>query len=191
MIQARWEFVDPPPVASDSMNARALTTSEVEENVASLAQILLDCVADGASVSFMSDLTQEEAEQYWRSIARKSGENKLIVFGAFIDNQMVGTATLITDTPPNQPHRGDVAKVLVHPQFQRQGAARALMLEVEKKALEIGKDLLVLDTLTGSGAEALYASLGWVRVGEIPRYALTPDGEPKATMVFYKELRPE
>lgn len=128
------------------MEIMALTTSEIEEEVIALAQILCECVAAGASVSFMSDLTQEHA---------------------------------------------DVAKVLVRPQFQRRGIARALMLEVEKKALEIGRDLLVLDTLTGSGAEALYAGMGWNRVGEIPRYALTPNGEPKPTMVFYKELRSE
>ncbi len=142
------------------MEIRALTTSKVEEGTVALAQILCECVADGASVSFMSDLTQDQAEEYWRGIANLSGDNRLIVFGAFIEENLVGTATLITDTPPNQPHRADIAK-----------------------------DLLVLDTLTGSGAEALYAGLGWIRVGEIPRYALTPDGEAKATMIFYKELQ--
>lgn len=191
MFAARWEFPVLPPVTSGHMEIRALTTSEVKAEVVALAKILFECVADGASVSFMSDLTQVQAEEYWREIAIKSGGSRLIVFGAFIDRNLVGTATLITDTPPNQPHRADVAKVLVRPQFQRKGVARALMLEVEKKAIEIGKDLLVLDTLTGSGAEALYASLGWNRVGEIPRYALTPNGEAKPTMVFYKELSSE
>lgn len=170
------------------MDVRAFSTSELEEHVTALAQILCECVADGASVSFMSDLTQEQAEDYWRGTVMKSKADELIVFGAFIDEVLTGTATLITGTPPNQPHRADVAKVLVRPKYQRRGIAKALMIEVGKKALGIGKDLLVLDTLTGSGAEALYAGLGWVRVGEIPRYALTPAGEPKATMVFYKEL---
>ncbi len=170
------------------MVVRALTASELEAAVPSLARILCECVADGASVGFMSDLTQSQAEDYWREISTKSKAGKLIVFGAFDDAELVGTASLITDTPPNQPHRADVAKVLVRPTYQRRGIAKALMIAVEKKALEVGKDLLVLDTLTGSGAEALYASLGWIRVGEIPRYALTPNGEPRATMVLYKEL---
>lgn len=170
------------------MDVRALTTSDIQANIESLAQILSDCVADGASISFMSGFSVQDAREYWNQIASKSSTGELIVFGALIDENMVGTATLITKTPPNQPHRADVAKVLVSPKFQRRGIARTLMLEVEKKALEIGKDLLVLDTLTGSGAESLYASLGWKRVGEIPRFALTPDGEEKATMVFYKDL---
>lgn len=171
------------------MDVRALSASELEASITVLARILCECVADGASVSFMSDLTQDQAEEYWREIAAKSKAKKLIVFGAFDDAALVGTATLITDTPPNQPHRADVAKVLVRPIHQRRGIAKALMIALEKKALEVGKDLLVLDTLTGSGAESLYANLGWIRVGEIPRYALTPDGESKATMVFYKELQ--
>ncbi|HEY3293205.1 MAG TPA: GNAT family N-acetyltransferase [Candidatus Nanopelagicaceae bacterium] len=170
------------------MDVRALPASELELLVSSLARILCECVADGASVSFMSDLSQDVAEEYWHGISQKSAAGDLIVFGAFIADELVGTATLITATPPNQPHRADVAKVLVRPAFQRRGIAKALMITLEKKALEIGKDLLVLDTLTGSGAEALYAGLGWKRVGEIPRYALTPDGQARATMVFYKEL---
>lgn len=177
-----------PPVTSGLMDLSVLTASEVNDRVADLAQILCECVADGASVSFMNDLTQEQAEDFWRAIGAKSKADELIVFGAFIEENLAGTATLITGTPPNQPHRADVAKVLVRPKYQRRGIAKALMLEVEKKALEIGKDLLVLDTLTGSGAEALYIGLGWMRVGEIPRYALTPNGEPRSTMVFYKEL---
>ncbi len=170
------------------MDVRALSASEVEASITALARVLCECVADGASVSFMSDLSRAQAEDYWHEISTKSKAEKLIVFGAFEDAELVGTATLITDTPPNQPHRADVAKVLVHPTYQRRGIAKALMIALERKALEVGKDLLVLDTLTDSGAESLYASLGWIRVGEIPRYALTPDGEPKATMVFYKEL---
>ncbi len=170
------------------MEVRALTTSDIHTHIQSLAQVLSDCVADGASISFMSGFSVHDAKNYWDQIAAKSSDGELIVFGALMDGTLVGTATLSTKTPPNQPHRADVAKVLVSPKFQRRGIARALMIEVEKKAKEIGKDLLVLDTLTGSAAESLYASLGWIRVGEIPRYALTPDGEEKATMVFYKDL---
>lgn len=170
------------------MDVRALTTSDIQTHVESLAQILVDCVADGASISFMHGFTVQDAKQYWNQIVAKSAAGELLVFGALVDGTLVGTATLITGTPPNQPHRADVAKVLVSPKYQRRGIARALMLEVEKRALEIGKDLLALDTLTGSAAESLYASMGWKRVGEIPRYALTPDGEEKATMVFYKDL---
>lgn len=131
-------------------------------------------------------LSASELEESIAALARILCE--CVADGAFDESKLVGTATLITDTPPNQPHRADVTKVLVRPMYQRRGVAKAMMIALEEKALEIGKDLLVLDTLTGSGAEALYANLGWIRVGEIPRYALTPDGEPKATMVFYKEL---
>lgn len=176
------------PVASTLMEVRALSAEDVQECAGPLARILKECVAAGASVGFMTDLTRSQAEQYWQRIAGRAATGELIVFGAYEGNELIGTATLIMQTPPNQPHRADVAKVLVLPHFQRKGIARALMQELERSALSHGKDLLVLDTLTGSNAESFYANIGWKRVGEIPRYALNPDGEPRATMFFYKEL---
>jgi GNAT superfamily N-acetyltransferase len=101
-----------------------------------------------------------------------------------------GTVQLIFDLPENQPHRADVAKMLVHRRARRQGVAAALMRMAEATALECGKTILVLDTVTGSTADRLYTRMGWTRVGEIPDYALMPDGVPCATTFFYRRLAP-
>ncbi|WP_257895918.1 GNAT family N-acetyltransferase, partial [Enterobacter chuandaensis] len=101
---------------------------------------------------------------------------------------VMGTVQLITDQPENQPHRADVAKLLVHEKARRKGAAMALMEALEAEARARNISVLVLDTSTGSGAENFYQRAGWQKVGEIPRYALMPDGAMTATSVFYKFL---
>lgn len=170
------------------MEVRALVDSDWQTAIPTLAEILHECVADGASVSFMGDLDTWTAEKYWQGIAQKSDADEAVVLGAFVDEKLVGTATLVLHMPPNQPHRAEVSKVLVSPRFRRRGIAKSLMLTVEAQAMERGKDLLVLDTVPGSGAESLYAGLGWQKVGEIPRFALSPTGAMQSTSVFYKDL---
>jgi GNAT superfamily N-acetyltransferase len=163
---------------------RLTTVSDAQ--VQELAALLIDCVEGGASVSFMLPLTLPRAHAFWQSIADgvRNGERALLVA---VDDQgaIVGTVQLVLDQPENQPHRADVAKMLVHRNARRQGLGEQLMRAAEDTARECGKTLLVLDTVTGGDAERLYTRLGWQRVGVIPDYALWPQGGACATTVFY------
>ena len=170
------------------MDVRVLSDSEVDSNILSLSHLLIECVADGASVGFMENLHQSAAEEYWKSVLTRYRGGALLVFGAFIADALVGTVMLLVNTPPNQPHRADVSKLLVNPKYRRRGVAKALLVAVEEKAREMGRYLLLLDTETGSSADTLYRNLGWKEVGKVPRHALSPSGELRATTYFYKEL---
>jgi GNAT superfamily N-acetyltransferase len=153
-----------------------------------LADVLLDCVEGGASVSFMHPLSRGRAVEFWRRVARgvAAGERALLV--AEDARGLCGTVQLILDLPENQPHRADVAKMLVHRRARRRGLGAALMQAAEATARECGKTLLVLDTVTGGDAARLYERLGWVRVGDIPGYALLPRGGLCSTTVYYRDL---
>jgi GNAT superfamily N-acetyltransferase len=157
--------------------------------VAQLAALLIDCVDGGASVSFMHPLGEDEARAFWQRAADgvHRGERALLV-AEDSTGAIVGTVQLVLDMPPNQPHRADVAKMLVHRRARRQGLGEGLMRAAEATARECGRSLLVLDTVTGGDAERLYARLGWQRVGSIPDYALWPRGGLCATTVFYRAL---
>jgi GNAT superfamily N-acetyltransferase len=163
---------------------RAVDVAHIEQ----LADVLIDCVEGGASVSFMDPLTRERAEAFWRRIADgvHAGQRALVV--AEDDQGICGTVQLLLDLPENQPHRADVAKMLVHRRARRQGVGAALMQAAETTALDCGRTVLVLDTVTGGDAERLYARLGWQRVGEVPKYALMPRGGFCSTTVFYRDL---
>lgn len=167
---------------------RALSSVEVSAHLPDLAQILRECVADGASVHFLKDINQDSAEIFWGDVLKKTISNEVVVLAALSDGVLAGTVSLLLNTPPNQKHRAEVSKFLVSPRFRRLGIGKSLMLALERLAVEYGRDLLVLDTATGSAAEKLYLTLGWKKVGEIPRYALTPEGIPAAATYFYKEL---
>jgi ribosomal protein S18 acetylase RimI-like enzyme len=162
--------------------------SVAEAHIAALALVLVDCVEGGASVGFMPPLGVGEAEEFFRGVVEAVGVGERILLGAFVGGEMVGTVQVVLKMPPNQPHRGDVAKLLVMRSARGMGVARALMLAAEREALAAGKTLLVLDTVTGGVAEGLYSRMGWVRVGEIPAYALMPNGDLTATTVFFKKL---
>ena len=153
-----------------------------------LADVLIDCVEGGASVSFMVPLAREKALAFWRDVAAgvARGERALMVAqdGA---GTITGTVQLILSQPDNQPHRADLAKMLVHRRARRQGLGDALMQAAENAARECGKTLLVLDTASAD-AERLYQRNGWVRVGAIPGYALLPQGGLCDTSYFYKLL---
>lgn len=167
---------------------RQLTVAEAQQHVPALAGVLLDCVAGGASVSFMASLTREEAEAFFGNAVREVEQGRCILLAAFHGDELVGTVQIVAAAAPNQPHRADVAKLLVHRSARGSGVGRSLMEAVEDAARNSGKTLLVLDTTTGDSAERLYAHLGWTRLGVIPDYALYPDGRPCATTVFYKKL---
>jgi ribosomal protein S18 acetylase RimI-like enzyme len=158
-----------------------------------LGQVLHAVVHDGAGVSFVVPFSPEEAVAFWRDRvlpAALAGTRRVLVARA-AGGSIVGTVQLDLAVPPNQPHRAEVAKLLVHPAARRRGAARALMLALESIARAEGRSLLTLDTWTGQAGEHLYRSLGYVTVGVIPRYArgsLTPELQP--TTIMYKELPP-
>ena len=154
-----------------------------------LADVLVDCVAAGASVGFMLPLEFERAEMYWTDTidSARRGERILLVAEEVGTGEIVGTVQVILSAPDNQPHRGEIAKMLVHRRARRRGVADALMRAAEAAALSAGKTLLVLDTASAV-AERLYDRLGWHRVGVIPGYALWPAGGLVDTTVFYKHL---
>jgi GNAT superfamily N-acetyltransferase len=153
-----------------------------------LADVLIDCVEGGASVSFMHPLTRERAARFWRMVADAvaCGDRALLV--AEDDRGICGTVQVILALPENQPHRGEVAKMLVHRRARRHGLGAALMRAAEGTARECGKTLLVLDAVTDGAAARLYERLGWVRVGDIPRFALMPMGGYCSTTYFYRDL---
>jgi GNAT superfamily N-acetyltransferase len=155
-----------------------------------LADVLIDCVEGGASVSFMWPLPRHKALVFWRDVlaSAQRGERIVLVAEEIDSGAIVGTVQIVFAVPDNQPHRADVAKMLVHRRVRRRGLAAALMQAAEKAAREVGRTLLVLDTVTGSSAERLYARLGWQRLGVIPGYALWPAGSLCDTTYFYKTL---
>ena len=158
-----------------------------DDVVQQLAAVLVDAVSGGAGISFMSDLRLEEAVEWWRKTL-SSSPARAVVLVARDEQGIVGTVQLQPSWAPNQVHRADVAKLIVHRRARGRGIARTLMQELERHARDQRFTLLVLDTCKGSAAEKLYTSLGWVRVGEIPHYALNPDGTPCDSVYFYKQL---
>jgi GNAT superfamily N-acetyltransferase len=167
---------------------RRLNTVD-ESKIDQLADVLIDCVDGGASVSFMHPLTRERAVAFWRKVAAgvAAGDRALLV--AEDDRGVCGTVQLILDLPENQPHRADLVKMLVHRRARKRGLGAALMQAAEGLARDCGRTLLVLDAVTGGDAERLYERLGWVRVGDVPYFALMPDGRPCSTTYFYRDLR--
>jgi GNAT superfamily N-acetyltransferase len=159
-----------------------------ESHVEQLTDVLIDCVEGGASVSFMHPLTRDRAMAFWTRVARGVAVGERLLLVALDEQGICGTVQLILDLPENQPHRADVAKMLVHRRARRLGLGAALMRAVEATARDCGKTLLVLDAVTGGDAARLYERLGWIRVGDIPGYALMPRGGPCSTTYYYRDL---
>lgn len=170
-----------------SVSIRRLV-SLTESDVHQLASVLVDCVEGGASVSFMRPLAEDKAEAFWRAVGADAARGGRILLVAEDDADIVGTVQIALNLPENQPHRADVAKMLVHRRARRRGIGAALMRAAEAEARAMGKSLLVLDTATGGDAERLYQRLGWSLVGVIPDYALFPNGSFCSTSVFYRKL---
>jgi GNAT superfamily N-acetyltransferase len=167
---------------------RRLSAAELGEAVDGLADVLHDCVEGGASVGFMAPFTRDDARVFFAGLAPELEAGQRILLAAYDDGAVVGTVQVAFPWQPNQPHRGDVAKLLVHRRARGQGIARKLMSRAEDEAAVEGKTLLVLDTVTASPAYRLYESMGWTRVGPIPDFALYPDGGLCETTFFYKRL---
>ena len=172
---------------SDAVHVRCLDAIGDRE-IEGLSDVLIDCVEGGASVSFMLPMTRAKAEAFWRGVSASVARGERVVLAAEDAEGIIGTAQVILAQPENQPHRGDLAKMLVHRRARRRGIGEALLVAAERSALEAGKTLLVLDTASAD-AERLYARQGWQRCGVIPDYALWPDGGFCPTTIFFKFLR--
>ena len=167
----------------------AVAHSVTATDLAELAEVLVDCVAGGASVSFMPPFGHEDAKAFFTKVAGEVARGEAALLVARVNGRIVGTVQLGLALPPNQPHRADVKKLLMHRSARGRGIGMALMTAAEEAARARGRSLLVLDTALGDNAERLYTLAGWTRVGVIPNYALNPDGTSCDTVVFYKELR--
>ena len=171
----------------DAARIRRLDTFD-DRAIEGLSDVLVDCVEGGASVSFMWPMSRDKARAFWRSAAASAARDERIVLAAEDAlGAIVGTVQVVWAQPENQPHRGDLAKMLVHRRARRRGIGASLLAAAESGARAAGKTLLVLDTASAE-AERLYERAGWRRVGIIPNYALLPDGRPSDTTYFYKQL---
>ena len=173
---------------ADKTQIHRLASTGLHEQLDALAAVLHDCVAGGASVSYLAPFSHEQARSAFDTVAAEVEQGRRLLLAAFADGELVGTVQVILALPPNQPHRGEIAKLLVHSAARGRGIARLLMERAEVEARAEGKTLLVLDTVTGSTAERLYERLGWMRVGVIPGYALYPDRRPCDTTIFWKSV---
>lgn len=170
------------------LEIRRLTSADVHEQLDGLAAVLEDCVAGGASVSYLAPFSHDDARGVSEGFAAEVEQGRRLLLAAFADGDLVGTVQVILALPPNQPHRAEIAKLLVHRSARRRGIAQLLMERAEAEARAEGKTLLVLDAVTGGDAARLYERLGWTTVGMIPGYALYPDGRPCDTTIFWKSL---
>lgn len=159
-----------------------------EVQAQALADVLIDCVEGGASVSFMLPLTRERAVAFWQKVADDVARGSRILVVAEDAQGICGTVQLVLDLPENQPHRADLCKMLVHRRCRKQGLGASLLAAAEQAAREAGRTLLVLDAVSGADGARLYERGGWVRVGEIPNYALYPAGGFCPTTYYYKDL---
>ena len=170
-----------------SIRIERLTGDPSDTDLRDLARLVLDAVDSGAGVSFMPGLTEVDAVNWWRTVVGTAGSRAAIMV-ARDDEGIVGTVQLQPAWAPNQPHRADVAKLIVHRRGRHRGIAKQLMTALENEAAAAGFTLLVLDTCEGSAAERLYTSMGWTRAGVIPGFALNPDGTLCDTVFFYKNV---
>jgi len=175
-------------VTADGVDVRRLAPAELEQHLDGLAAVLADCVAGGASVSYLAPFSHADARAAFAGFAAEAAAGRRVILAAFAGGEVVGTVQVVPALQPNQPHRADIAKLLVRRSARRLGIAQLLMEHAEATARAEGKTLLVLDTVTGDAAERLYTRLGWSRVGVIPGYALYPDGRPCDTTVFFKNV---
>ena len=154
-----------------------------------LVELSLDAVAGGASINFLADTDADRIEAWWQDRTPSVAAGLTTPFVALQNDRIVGCTLLVRSGNPNSPHRAEIAKVIVDRSIRRRGVATALMLAAEERAKADGRWMLILDTVTGSPADALYRSLGWHETGIVPEYALGPDGTPEAATFFWKHLR--
>lgn len=174
--------------ASGEIEIRRLHGAELRAQLDALAAVLADCVAGGASVGYMAPFPPEDARRAFEGFAAEADAGRRLVLAAFADGELAGTVQVVLTLMPNQPHRGEIAKLLVARSARRRGIAERLMAQAEAEARAEGKSLLVLDAVTGDDASRLYTRLGWTTVGVVPGFALYPDGRPCDTTYFWKAI---
>ncbi|WP_029478000.1 GNAT family N-acetyltransferase [Deinococcus frigens] len=162
--------------------------SAAPDTRAQLAAMLVETVAQGGSVGFMHPLTPEDAATFWDGAQAAAERGERIILGGWNGPQLIGTVTLILNTPPNQPHRAEIAKMMTRPEWRGQGVATALLGRAEALAVEHGRTLLVLDTASDEGTAGLYESAGYSFAGELPGYALKPHGGLTGTWLYWKRV---
>lgn len=174
--------------APHQIEIRRLGPAELPAQLDALADVLADCVAGGASVGFMAPFPHAEARTVVEGMAAEVEKGNRLLLAAFSGDRLVGTVQVVLALPPNQPHRGEITKLLVHRSARKRGVAEQLMARADTEARAEGKTLLVLDAVTGGDAERLYTRLGWTQVGVVPDFALYPDGRFCDTTYFFKSL---
>lgn len=167
---------------------RSLDTAACASVARSLGRILQDCVQNGASVSFLPSLSLPDAEAFYRRKSADIAAGHRVLLAAWVDGALAGTVTVDFDTPPNQRHRAEIQKLLVHPSARKKGVGRTLMVQAEQEAMQRGRTLLTLDTRANDHGEQLYRGMGWSEAGRIPGYAHDGDGTLSATVLFYKNV---
>lgn len=190
------ELVAPATAPSFRFRQEVRVVSDIEvraldhtpTSVKLLSEILVEVVANGGSVSFMHPLSPLDAANFWTTALAAAAREERVVLGAWSGARLIGTVTLLLDCPPNQPHRAEIAKLMVRLSHRGRGVAMALMQAAERVAIERGRTLLVLDTAADEGAAGLYERLGFTLAGVIPDYALKPHGGLTATMVYWKRI---
>jgi ribosomal protein S18 acetylase RimI-like enzyme len=175
-------------MSSAPVEIRRLEPTDVRAELDRLAAVLADCVAGGASIGYMKPFGHPDAVTAFEGFATEVEQGRRLLMAAYAGDDLVGTVQVVLALPPNQPHRAEITKLLVHRSARRRGVARLLMERAESEAQAEGRTLLVLDAVTDGDAARLYARMGWTRVGEVPGFALYPDGRPCATTYFYKVL---
>jgi ribosomal protein S18 acetylase RimI-like enzyme len=156
--------------------------------IAALSLLLMETVAHRGSIGFMHPVAPEKAAAFWKASLSAAGRGERIVLGAYLGEELIGTVTLLLDCPENQPHRGEIAKMMTRVAYRGRGAASALLRAAERMAVERGRTLLTLDTAEQEGAAGLYEKMGYERTGVIPDYALMPYGGLTGTIVFWKRI---
>ena len=174
---------------SAAFEIAVLETPIADTALDQLADVLVDCVEGGASVSFMPPFFHAEALAFFRKVAASVASGDTVLLAARLDGRIVGTVQLGLDTPPNQPHRADIKKMLVHRSARNRGIGAALMAQAEEEARRKSRWLLVLDTVRGENGHRVYQRAGWTQSGIIPDYALFPDGRLCDTAVMWKRLK--
>ena len=173
---------------SEGVKISVLNAPIADAALEQLAAVLVDCVAGGASVNFMAPFSQDEGLAFFRKVAGSVASGDTVLLAAKLDGKIIGTVQLGLDTPPNQPHRADIKKMLVHRAARGSGIGAALMARVEEEASRHGRWLLVLDTVPGENGYRLYKRAGWTESGIVPDYAMFPDGRLCDTAFFWKRL---
>ena len=174
--------------ATASPVIRILTAEQAARAIDDLCEVLSDGVNGGASLGFMLPFSPADARNYWQGVVDSVAAGQTVLVVSEIDGRVVGTVQVGFASRPNQPHRGDLMKLIVHRSVRGRGVSRLLLQAVEAESARRGRSLLVLDTATGSEAEAIYPRFGWQRVGVIPDYALWPQGGFCGTTLFYKRI---